>query len=145
MSGGHVTAHWRPPHAYVPGQTRRHPEDLFDPLKQIAQPLERSPAFVHGLRMLREGYFWEAHECLEPVWMAAPANSGEKLMVQGVIQLANARLKAVMGKSNAEARLRAEARRLMSEAFARAGAPVLGLTEKDTAQMLQESTANYAK
>ena len=24
---------WRPPHAYVPGQSPRHPEGLFDPIK----------------------------------------------------------------------------------------------------------------
>lgn len=136
---------WLPPRAYVPGQGPRHPEGLFDGLKGLAEPLEASPAFAHGLRFLEAGFFWEAHECLEPVWMAARENSGEKLLLQALIQLANARLKARMGRPRAEIRLRGEAARLAREAFGRVGPVLLGLTEKDAAQMLRESESRYAK
>ncbi|WP_425099025.1 DUF309 domain-containing protein [Tropicibacter sp. S64] len=136
---------WLPPHAYVPGQTPRHPEGLFDASKGLAEPLEASPAFAHGLRFLEQGFFWEAHECLEPVWMAARENSGEKLLLQALIQLANARLKARMGRPKAEARLRAEAARLAQEAFGRGGALVLGLAQNDVAEMLEESDTGCAR
>ena len=93
----------RPSHAYVPGQTPRHPEGAFDAVRDTAQPgmsveaLAASEAFVTGLAYLDQGYFWEAHELLEPVWMACPQNSAEQVFVRGVIQRANARLKERMG------------------------------------------------
>ncbi|WGW02378.1 DUF309 domain-containing protein [Tropicibacter oceani] len=130
---------WRPPHAYVPGQTPRHAEALFDPFKQIADPLEASPAWSLGLNLLQDGYFWEAHELLEPVWMAAPENSGTKCLVQGVIQLANARLKVRMDRPRAAARLLLQARGLLDEAFVRGGACLMGLTRKDADRMYEES------
>ncbi len=96
---------WRPPHAYVPGATPRHAEDLFDPLKGISEPLQDSLAWQAGLRFLRDGFYWEAHEVWEAVWMAAAPNSAEKSLVQGLIQIANACLKHRMGKPRAAARL----------------------------------------
>jgi len=100
-----------PSHAYIPGKTARHPEDAFDDLRNTARPgmtvsqLSQSAAFQAGLAFIAQGYFWEAHEVLEPVWMACPQNSQERALVQGLIQLANAELKAVMGRPNATRRL----------------------------------------
>ena len=100
-----------PGHAYIPGQTPRHAEGAFDALRETAQPgmsagaLARSPAFRAGLRYLQAGYYWEAHELLEPVWMALEAGTAERHCLQALIQLANARLKARMGKPRAVARL----------------------------------------
>ncbi len=94
-----------PAHAYVPGQTARHPEGWFDPLKDVgADPLDSS-AMRAGLDYLRAGYFWECHEVLEAVWLALPDPSAERHMVQAVIQLANARLKLAMGRPKATLRL----------------------------------------
>ncbi len=100
-----------PPYAYVPGVNQRHPEGAFDPIRDTAQPemdqeqLAKCDAFVFGLRYLETGYFWEAHEVLEPVWMALRPNSVARSVVQGLIQLANARLKLKMMKPNAAGRL----------------------------------------
>ena len=122
-----------PPHAYIPGRTARHPEDLFDPLKVTARrgmtsgELAESRAWAEGLRFYREGYYWEAHELLEAVWMATGPNSAERRMVQAVIQLANARLKAAMGRRNAAERLAGIAAAHLAEARAARGA-VLGLS-----------------
>ncbi|MCE8532650.1 DUF309 domain-containing protein [Ruegeria pomeroyi] len=63
------------------------------------------------------GYFWEAHEVWEPVWMVLPQNSGARYRVQAAIQLTNAALKLRMGRRDAARRLCALAR----EAAARAG------------------------
>lgn len=120
----------RPPHAYIPGRTPRHPEGAFDALRASARPgmgpreLARSAAFRTGLVWLESGYFWEAHELLEPVWMALPEGSRERELVQGLIQLANARLKERMQRPRAAERLRAMAR----AHFQAAGqGPVMGL------------------
>ena len=112
----------RPPHAYVPGRTERHPDGLFDAIRATAEPglseaaLSATEAFRLGLDYLREGYGWEAHEVLEAVWMACPPNAPHRLFVQGLIQLANADVKQRMEQPAAAARLRVLARGLLTEA-----------------------------
>lgn len=122
----------RPAYAYVPGQTPRHADGMFDHLKTglrdiPAHRLHETKAWATGLAFLREGYFWEAHEVLEAVWMVCPQNSAERLMVQAIIQRANAGLKQKMGKENAAARLFDLSDTLYREAIDRAGRAVLGL------------------
>lgn len=100
-----------PPHVYVPGRTARHPETLFNDIKSSVRPgmrpdqLLQTEAWVAGLAYLDAGYFWECHEVLEAVWMQTPEQSVERDMVQAVIQLANARLKLLMDRPKAAARL----------------------------------------
>ena len=95
--------------------------DQVHPL--VKQELYGSRAF------LQEGYFWEAHEMFESIWMACPPNAPEKLLVQSLIQDANAALKRRMGREQAAVRLDAEARRLQDEAFGRSRGPILGLVK----------------
>lgn len=115
-----------PEHAYVPGQNERHPENTFDALKvsavrgKSATELARCEAFLAGLKFLEAGYFWEAHEVMEPVWMALPDGTVERRFLQGLIQLANGRLKLRMGRTKAALRLVGQARGLIpSEASSR--------------------------
>jgi uncharacterized protein len=42
--------------------------------------------FARGVALFNDGHFFEAHEVLEDVWRAAPAN--EKRFLQGIVQLA---------------------------------------------------------
>lgn len=117
---------FRPTHAYVPGRTPRHPEDAFDILRATARAgdtpemLARSAAFRAGLHYLDTGFYWEAHEVLEPVWMALPRCSAERAFVQALIQLANGRLKLVMERPKAALRLALIARDHLGESLARA-------------------------
>ncbi len=127
-----MSANWRPSHAYVPGQNARHAEDIFDHCKAgleglAVEQFDQSLAWRYGQGFLADGYYWEAHEVLEALWMACPPNAPEKLMIQAVIQFANAKLKERMQRPNAAARLREQAARLAAEAVARNGGPVLGL------------------
>ncbi|MGB7241758.1 MAG: DUF309 domain-containing protein [Sulfitobacter sp.] len=100
-----------PDHAYVPGITTRHPEGAFDDSRATVSQgmsedaLAQSAAFQAGLLYRAAGYFWEAHEVLEPVWMACPQPSDARALVQGIIQLANAQLKLVMQRPKAVVRL----------------------------------------
>lgn len=99
-----------PPFAHVPGENARHAEGAFDHIRASVTPemdegaLAASAAFRHGLHWLERGYFWEAHEVLEPVWMACP-DGDARALTQGLIQLANARLKRRMARPRAAARL----------------------------------------
>ncbi|MFK7893947.1 MAG: DUF309 domain-containing protein [Granulosicoccus sp.] len=100
-----------PSHAYIPGSNKRHAADAFDAIRATATDeqtpgqLASSAAFQHGLLYLDRGYYWEAHEVLEAVWLALPPDSDEKRFVQGLIQLANACLKQQMQRPNAVRRL----------------------------------------
>lgn len=128
----------RPPHAYVPGRTARHPEGAFAALTAGLHPglsvaqLRAAPAWAAGRAWLAQGFYWEAHELLEPVWMSLPPNSRERHLVAALIQIANARLKLEMGRAHAAVRICARAR----ESLARAevgGGPVMGLRPADLA------------
>ncbi|MCC5987981.1 MAG: DUF309 domain-containing protein [Pararhodobacter sp.] len=123
-----------PSHAYLPGQTPRHPEGAFDQLRESAragmsaEALAFSAAFRAGIFYLEKGYFWEAHEVLEPVWMALPHGASERHFLQALIQLANARLKARMGRPRAVARLGAMVLRHLADCRdAGGGAAVMGV------------------
>ncbi|WP_417206830.1 DUF309 domain-containing protein [Antarctobacter sp.] len=110
-----------PAQAYVPGRTARHPEGLFDPVRATVHPgmaaddLAYSAAFRHGLFYIERGFYWEAHEVLEPVWMALPDGSVERRFVQALIQTANGLLKLRMGRPKAAQRLCRIARALLPE------------------------------
>lgn len=85
---------------------------------------EIAPGLEEGLALYRAGYFWEAHEAWEPLWLAAPPNSRERALLQGLIQLANGWLKLRMDRAPAAERIAA----IAAEHLARAGAtPCLGL------------------
>jgi hypothetical protein len=58
-----------------------------------------------GLTLLAEAFFWEAHECLEPLWQALPPNSRERVALRAIIQIANAGLKLRMHRPKAALRL----------------------------------------
>ena len=100
-----------PPHAYVPGQNARHPEDWFDAIKETVpssvrvEDLHDTMAWQAGISYFNAGFFWECHEVLEAVWMHTPIPSPEREMVQAIIQLANARLKLLMDRPRATQRL----------------------------------------
>lgn len=67
-------------------------------------------AYVYGFALLRGGYYWEAHEVWEPVWLACPPNGRARTLLRGLIQTANAHLKAKMVRPRAVIRLVEEAR-----------------------------------
>ena len=100
-----------PNHRHLPGLNARHAEDAFDQIRRRAlvpttsETAQANPAWLYGLRLLEAGFWWEAHEVLEPVWMNAVPNSAERHLVQGVIQLANAALKHQIERPKAALRL----------------------------------------
>lgn len=113
-----------PAHPYVPGQSARHDEGFFDPITSKIVPgmtfeeMAVSDCWVQGWALFDAGYFWEAHELWEPLWMLMPLNSVEKHFVKAVIQLANARLKERMGRPKATLRLCKLAREAIHQARA---------------------------
>lgn len=104
---------------YVPGRTPRPAEGAWDAIRSLAldptttATAGENRAWQIGLDLVETGYWWEAHEVLEQVWMNAPANAPEKTLVQSVIQIANGALKIRMDRPHAAIRLAAIARELI--------------------------------
>lgn len=130
-----LSAEWRPPFAHRPGQTPRHDEAMFEPFKREIECTEWEHAastvtWQVALGCLQEGFGWEAHELLEPIWMKCPPNSRERLLVMALIQLANARLKSLMGREGAAKRLHTIARTHWDDAFSQRPTAIFGLGEQ---------------
>ena len=52
--------------------------------------------YLYGVDLFNHGYWWEAHEAWEQVWLAAGRTTMEGLFVQGLIQVAAGQLKRAM-------------------------------------------------
>lgn len=130
-----------PPAPYRPGQTPRPSEGQFDALiaaHDAADPAG-SPLFKAGFTAFDAGYFWEAHELWEPVWMALPPQSPERHLLQALIQLANAALKSAMGQDRAAARILMRARSARDAAFLSGVDAVLGITPAQVSQLAEQA------
>ena len=123
-----------PNHAHLPGINARSEDEVLEQAKKLAPSQTRSRdwrenvAWLYGIRLIREGFYWEAHEVLETVWMNAAPNSREKALVQALIHGANARLKQRLGRPNAAARLVALSTEACKRVYEKDGGPVLGLS-----------------
>ena len=100
-----------PKKPYLPGQTPRPEDDAFDhvkelaPMKTLSEDAQSNVTWHFGLRLLAEGFYWEAHEVLETVWLRSDPNSREFHLVRGIIHVANGKLKEALDQSRAAARL----------------------------------------
>lgn len=132
-----------PDHPYVPGQSPRHDEGFFDPVTSAivpGMPLEElavSDCWLHGWAFFEAGFYWEAHELWEPLWMHMAPNSVERHFVRAVIQLANAKLKERMGRPKAALRLCGLAQE--SNDQARAVPLILGRAVSDVTRSIQKT------
>ena len=118
-----------PGHAHVPGSGSKPDMAPLEAAKALAPSVMRhedwqdNAAYLYGHDLLDAGFFWEAHEVWEAVWLNCLPNSAEKLLLRMLIQQANARLKLVMGRRNAAERLAAEVEALRIDLAGRLGAP----------------------
>lgn len=102
-----------PPYRYLPFQTNDPlPHPRTDPAGHSFNEEEDylphfSPddwrtcePYLYGIDLFNDGYWWEAHEALETVWLAAGQKSTQcGKFVQGLIQLAGAQLKRFIDES----------------------------------------------
>jgi hypothetical protein len=102
-----------PPYSYVPG---KFPHPLRDPQGHSFQhsppavvlddPRDgrRCVAFLRGVELFNRGYYWEAHEAWEAVWIAVGRRGREADFLKGLIKLAAAGVKAREGRPEGVAR-----------------------------------------
>ena len=124
-----------PEAAHVPGQTPRPAEGFLDaviaeaPAQTLHAETGRNPVWHYGLILIERGFFWEAHEVLEPVWMRAAPNSRERFLVQAVIHIANGALKLRMFRPQAARRLAGLADENLARAFEGHRGTLMGLDQ----------------
>lgn len=134
-----LTALPLPEAPYVPGRTARPRSGLFFDIAHAAPEItdparwRDNEAWLYGFDLYGNGFFWETHEVWEPVWMGARPNSPERVLVQGLIHLANACLKLEMGRVKAAVRLVDLGCACLADAGAAASdSPVMGMAVSPT-------------
>lgn len=100
-----------PGQRHIPGTTSVPDRVPLEAAKALTPPRvtagnwHDAPAYAYGLQLHAHGYYWEAHEVWEAVWLATAPNSQERHLLAGLIQLANACLKLEMVQPKAAVRL----------------------------------------
>jgi uncharacterized protein len=89
----------------VPDTAALEPIKALTPQRMTSAAWRSVPGYAYGLHLHAHGYFWEAHEVWEPVWLATAPNSQERHLLAALIQLANACLKLEMRQPKAALRL----------------------------------------
>ncbi|PQO44318.1 DUF309 domain-containing protein [Blastopirellula marina] len=100
-----------PPYAYVPG-IHPHPISHPDghsyrtetPPLDLPAELRSCESFLVGIDLFNAGYYWEAHEAWEPIWLAQKRSAAPREPIQGLILLAAAGVKAREGSAAGVAR-----------------------------------------
>lgn len=88
-----------PPYTYIPGRT---PHPFSDP-DGHSNGISHEPvtdiaaAFAHGLKLFNHGYYWEAHEAWEGVWIALGRSGTQADFIKGLIKLAACGVKCLEG------------------------------------------------
>ena len=103
-----------PEYRYIPGENPHPTRDpkghsYNKPVNELSgfSPEEWSTCkeYLFGIDLFNFGYWWEAHEVLEAVWISAGRNTDTGLFVQGLIQLSAAHLKGLQGYRSAARKL----------------------------------------
>lgn len=141
-----------PTYAYVPG---RDPHPVSDPRGHsygrgpvgIAAPDPKDPAgspeFLYGVDLFNHGYYWEAHEAWEALWLACGRTGSTADFLKGLIKLAAAGVKAREGRASGVRRHAERAAELFGEAaIGLGGGTVLGLEVKPLIEAAKEIAAS---
>lgn len=113
-----------PPYTYVPGRT---PHPVTDPrghmfgetpgTEQHADTEDwwSSPTYRRGIDLFNHGYYWEAHEAWERLWIAAGRGGVAGDFLKGLIKLAAAGVKVREGNRAGAQRHLARASQLFQQ------------------------------
>ncbi|MEM9353028.1 MAG: DUF309 domain-containing protein [Planctomycetota bacterium] len=97
-----------PPYSHVPGLTphpvsdprgHMHGQEEEEPSALEPEAWEQSPTFLYAIDLFNYGYYWEAHEAWEQLWIAAGRAGGAADFLKGLIKLAAAGVKLREGNS----------------------------------------------
>ena len=103
-----------PTYAYLPGRRphpTRDPEGHSHgkpheiPARLAPATWEDCPDYLRGIALFNAGYYWEAHEAWEGLWIAAGREGPVGALLSGLIKLAAAALKVRQGRTGPATRL----------------------------------------
>lgn len=98
-----------PPERYIPGFTTRPDESpVAEFSTNISLGLEYNEAFLYGIDLFNNGYYWEAHEAWEHLWIPRK-ESTEGMFLKGLIQVTASLVKRSQKNYSGEALLRQRA------------------------------------
>lgn len=119
-----------PPYAYVPGRTP-HPtrdpgghsygEKLESPEPPAPEDWRACRDYLYGLDLFNHGFYWEAHEAWEGLWVACGRRGATATFLQALINLAAAGFKARWGNARGLRANAATALRLFESAAGQIG------------------------
>ena len=118
----------RPGSGTVPETAHLHPLIAAVPARVDVTNWETVRAYSAGFDLVRARYFWEAHEVWEAVWRRTAPASREYQLVRGLIQMANAELKADMEQGEAAMRISRLARDYFEDAVSPSGDELFGVS-----------------
>jgi uncharacterized protein len=134
----------RPPYSYVPGGPYPHPVrepggHSFGHRSEPAAPIaphswRDSPAFLRGVDLFNDGYYWEAHEAWEPLWHALGRTGPSADVIRGLIKLAAAGVKVREGQPHGVATHARRAAELFESAAREVGRRAFGIDLIDLAE-----------
>ena len=129
---------------YRPGKTARPLEsDILKrqisalPTSVTSENWRNAEAYFQGIVFFNNQFYWEAHEVWEGVWMNCPPNSREKYLLQGLIQMTNAALKASTGRTVSARKLIKLSEDLLEEAFRGAEDIIMGIAQQNLWNILK--------
>lgn len=133
-----------PNRPHVPGRNARPSADNpacraaeAAPTRTDAGNWDANTCYLFGFDLYDAGFFWEAHEVWEPVWMGCSPNSPDRHLLQGLIQTTNACLKILMQRRHAVERLTAMAGTCFANAQVN-GESVMGLVPSEAVVLLKK-------
>jgi hypothetical protein len=134
----------RPPYSYVPGGPWPHPirepgGHSFGHRAAVVPPIvgddwRSSTAYLRGVALFNEGYYWEAHEAWEPLWHALGRRGAAADAIKGLIKLAAAGVKVREGQPHGVATHAARAAAL----FEGVGGTMFGLDLDELARIASQ-------
>ena len=136
-----------PAQPYLPASGRARPQL---PISQAlaadgAESAGFSPTlFAYGIDAFHAGCCWEAHECWEVLWRREPKTHARRALLQGMILLAAARVKARQGRPHGAAALHQRALTALERALAAPGPAEEGPPDDagvDVAKLLRDARA----
>ena len=101
-----------PPYTYVPGFAAHpisHPDGHMRDF-ELPTDWSQSQFLQWGQRLFNNGYYWEAHEVWEHVWLELGRTTDDALIVKGLIKLAASGVKCREGNATGATRHAVEPR-----------------------------------
>ena len=128
-----------PPYAYVPGDTPHPTRDpgghSYGAALEIPEPPDPEDwracrDYLYGIDLFNHGFYWEAHEAWEGLWVASGRRGPTATYLQALISLAAAGLKARSGSARGMRANAGKAVRLFGRGSYCRAASWLSITER---------------